>query len=531
MVHASPATPSARKTLLDVCSLESVFRNKWWALLAVGAVLAATFLFLSVRERTYRSYATIFVRLGRESVTVDPTAAATGQVLTLSDSQQRAIQSTLDIFGSEWLLEYIVDQMGVDQVLNYQDPDDAAEPAESQVGGWAEKAGEMKAKFREALVPLKLADPPHPRSKAIETLGKSIAVGAEDESNVVSLEVRASSPRQAQKIAELLLDGFQDRHLMAHRSPGSFEFFAEQTVQTKRELDEAMQKLQASKSEAGVASIDAQKQVLSDRMREIQLEMLRASAQQEATIAMSENMTRALQEMPEYLTQSEVTGVTNTSRDTMRAPLFEAELQKAELRSVFKDEHPLVKKADEQVRQAKSVYQDEEVNPQITRALNDARQTLVMELVREQAALASTRARLEELASQQDELRTEITQLNLSEATIVDLQRQVDVLDAKYRRYVDSLEQTRIDQALEQERFSNVNVIQPPSISDDPVDFSNSLIALGGLFAAVLAGLSAAFGMELLRNDLSTPFDVHRELGLPVLATIPASREQRVVRL
>lgn len=532
MSHASASSPSRRASFADVCSLESLFRNKWWAFAATATVLMMTMLFLFVRERSYRSDARLFVRLGRESVTVDPTAAAAGQVLTLSDSQQREIQSTLDIFSSQWLLEYAVDKLGVDYVLDgpsdtSEGSDDSSANQPSFVGA---QIGRVTGAVRAALVPVKLADPANPRAKAIEVLEKSVRVASEDESNVVAVEVQAETPRMAQKIGETLLEAFQNRHLMAHRSQGSFEFFAEQTNQAKQALEKATEDLALAKSEGGFASIDAQKQVLADRLREVELEILRTAAQEEAALALTRDIRLATERMPEYVTQSEVTGVTNTSRDTIRAPLYEAELRKAQLQSVYQDEHPLVKKADQEIRKAKAIYESEQVEPQVTKSLNAARQEIEITLVREEAALASARARMAELKAQRQQLAQETRELNQKEMEIVDLQRQVDVLDGKYRRYVESLEQTRIDQALEKDRLSNVNVIQPPTFNDDPVDFSNSLIALGGFVASILGGLGAALGIEFLRDDISTPSDVHRVLGLPVLATIPVAADHRAVR-
>ena len=133
-----------------------------------------------------------------------------------------------------------------------------------------------------------------------------------------------------------------------------------------------------------------------------------------------------------------------------------------------------------------------------------------------------------ELDEQRTQIEEEIRNLNAREVALIDLQRHVDVLDAKYRRYAESLEQARVDEALERDRLSSVNIIQAPTLNDDPVDFSNSLIALGGLIASVFAAIGAALGIEFLRHDIRSKTDVERQLNLPVLADVPFSRRQRV---
>src|SRR5262245_27952056 len=66
--------------------------------------------------RTYQSEARIYVRLGRETVHLDPTAT-TGQTVQLADSREREISSVLELLRSRALYENVVDQLGVDSIL------------------------------------------------------------------------------------------------------------------------------------------------------------------------------------------------------------------------------------------------------------------------------------------------------------------------------------------------------------------------------------------------------------------------------
>ena len=159
---------------------ETLFRHKWSGLLVFLGVLLLTAAFLSLRSRDYHSNAKLLVRVGRESVTLDPTAVATGQVMGMTQSQKRQIQSVLDLLNSRVLLESVVDEMGVEAING--DEDEA-----SATTDWIDG-------LREQLVAFRLADPNNDREKAIKYLRKHTSVGAEPDSDVVSLLARGKTP-------------------------------------------------------------------------------------------------------------------------------------------------------------------------------------------------------------------------------------------------------------------------------------------------------------------------------------------------
>ena len=52
---------------------------------------------------------------------------------------------------------------------------------------------------------------------------------------------------------------------------------------------------------------------------------------------------------------------------------------------------------------------------------------------------------------------------------MVNLQRELALQDAKYRKYSENREQARIDQALETNKISNISVVQQATASTKPV--------------------------------------------------------------
>src|SRR6476661_8344378 len=80
------------------------------------ALALGTLVFLFA-PRTYRSESRIFLRLGRESVGLDPTAT-TGQTLAVQQADRKdEVKSAIEILDSRGIIGQAVDKLGADVVL------------------------------------------------------------------------------------------------------------------------------------------------------------------------------------------------------------------------------------------------------------------------------------------------------------------------------------------------------------------------------------------------------------------------------
>ena len=83
-------------------------------------------------------------------------------------------------------------------------------------------------------------------------------------------------------------------------------------------------------------------------------------------------------------------------------------------------------------------------------------------MLKDEALAKSLEARGKALTEQFSKLKDELRQLNDQEAQVAGLQRRVAMLETKYRGYLESLEQSRVDDALKFEGITNVSIVQPP---------------------------------------------------------------------
>src|SRR3954467_1508675 len=108
--------------------------------LAIGLTLLA----IALYPRGYTSEAKLFIRVGRESVALDPTAT-TGQTIMLQKTQVDEVNSALQMLTSRDVLKEVVKQIGAGRIL---DDEPVAGIASGSNGAtktaWIDKLAELK---------------------------------------------------------------------------------------------------------------------------------------------------------------------------------------------------------------------------------------------------------------------------------------------------------------------------------------------------------------------------------------------------
>lgn len=77
-------------------------------------------------------------------------------------------------------------------------------------------------------------------------------------------------------------------------------------------------------------------------------------------------------------------------------------------------------------------------------------------------------------------------------------------------------------------QLPKVLILQAPAVTPGgPIDASSRVVLLGGLILGLMAGAGAALVREFFSNKISTPEDVQRILGVPVMAALPDISKQQ----
>ncbi len=149
----------------------------------------------------------------------------------------------------------------------------------------------------------------------------------------------------------------------------------------------------------------------------------------------------------------------------------------------------------------------------------------------EEIRITSLNARLEILNKQIEEAKTELDLLSSKEQNFTQLQRNVERQEQIYNRYLSALEQTRIAKTLENEKISNISVMQEPTYLINPIKKEKKKTLAMGLFLGLAGGIGLAFVLEFLNHTVKSIEDVENKLLLHNITAIPPVKTNLVSRV
>jgi uncharacterized protein involved in exopolysaccharide biosynthesis len=294
-----------------------------------------------------------------------------------------------------------------------------------------------------------------------------------------------------------------------HRAPGANEFLAEQANRLRQKLMCSEEELRQLKNKTGISLADAQGQILVTRIGRLEDELLQATSALAAAEAEVRLLGEKLAGLPKVHVTAQTQGVPNQVADVMRSQLYALHLKELELRVKLPEQHPEVQHLQQQISLAgANLAKEEKEREQITQGPNRTYEEVHLSLLRQEPLLAGLKNKVQTLRSQLAQERAALEHFNADYRALNSLQREVNLQDSRYRKYLENLEQGQIDQALKTERISNISIAQPASYEFKPAR-PKVLMNLGlGFFFAVAASVALAYGAEYRLASLTS-----REVG------------------
>ena len=489
----------------------ALWRRRFLAFfLFAGTVLLILF-GIMLTPRTYQSEAKLFVRLGRESVGLDPTAT-TGQTISVNEPRESELNSVMDVLSSRVILENVVERIGAETILKGYDPADPEQVAEAKQAseGPLAKVKSLKSTashtLQEFTTSIGLSDPIGAREKAVLALSKTLSVTSTKKSTVISITCKAATPKLAQRIVEEAIAAFQAKHLEVNRTKGSHEFFVEQARLTDENYQQAAEALKLARNELGLASVEGKRSQLQVQMATLESELLDTSKLMAVTEASLRSTRGMIETLPGTIHSQSVAGSPNSVADRVRQQIADLRLREQTLLTRYTSENPLIKSLRKQITQAESFLDGlGSDSMQQTEMLNPALQQLEMQAIGDETQLEALAARKTTLINQVEETRADLRELNSHEGELAALEQRRDVLAASSLDYARKLEQARLDSEMSRERITNVNIFQPPTFVAKPVTPNKLLILLAGCVFAFCASIATVLALEF---------------GPPLLATL-----------
>jgi uncharacterized protein involved in exopolysaccharide biosynthesis len=465
---------------------------------------------------TYEARAQIFVKMGRESLFI-PANNNPSPIISINSREQ--INSEIEIIRSRSLAQMAL--VALSPKTLYQDLDNR-------------KGISLIEKLFANLGTRPNGDPKQENlESAIILFQKSLKVEGVRGSNLINVGFRHENPQIAATVVNRLAAIYLDHHLKIHKTPQSYEFFKQQSELLKKRIKLAEEKLNLIKKQYKISSIEEQRGLLLRQTSELRVNLNRTQSQEAETENRIVELRRQLAVSPKTIAQESEVDHNPYLISNLQARLVELELEQRKLLAKYNDKSLMVKNVTDAiniVRNKLVEYEDKKYG-RTRSGLNPTFQRLQDELLRNEAEIKALQAKRKILQDQLRKYRLEFGELNQIEGEYSRLEDELEVDRKNYQLYLSKFEESRISDAMDDEKITNVSLVEPAHPPLKPVSPKKRLNILISLFVGIFGGLGSALLLEYFNDRLERPEEVEETLNVAVLTSIPDLKDLKKLEM
>lgn len=519
-------TPPTRTSQSSALSryLEIVFLHKVEIAVFVAATMSFAWLALSVWPRTYESESKLLLRVGRQSVSLDPTAT-TGQTLMLHKTQDEEIRSALEILGSRQIAEQVVNQLSAGPILDGTLPADRPVPDSQTM--FDRVRGQVDDFVDYLLVNSGVRDVISDREMAVRKVKKNVSIDSTKMSSVITVRSVSKTPEMAQALVKATTDAFLKEYLEVSRTDGSFQFFEQQCEALEAELTEVIAQKRKYMQDRNIVSIEANRAILKEQLTAVDRDLIVAQGELEQTAAEIKDLEQKSKDISAEIIANKQE-LTDSTWSGMRQSVYAVELLEKSLATKLTEEHPDLKQTRDQLKGAREILAErnsDRVNASTTP--NPEWVRILTELHRLQTRSTGLRSIVAAKAEQHAAIYRDSHELLDVEQQMTEMEREIALKEASLRALQAKLEEARVIDELQSERISNVSVFQDATFVERPVSPRKRLLAAAAAMFAISGALGLAFFRETNNSTLRTADEVESILSAPVIARLPYEQKLR----
>jgi uncharacterized protein involved in exopolysaccharide biosynthesis len=375
--------------------------------------------------------------------------------------------------------------------------------------------------------------PHEPQAARVERAAKKLAgrldVAPIKKTDLIAVSYDASDPQLAARVLQSLARTYLEKHMAVHRPRGQLHFFDQQTSESRRQLEEAQEKLLDFTKSHGVVVAAQQRDLVLQRLDEVEASYKQTQVEMSETERRVYELNAQLAKLPERSTTQVRTADNPQLLQTLKAGLLDLELKKTQLLTKFEPSHRLVQEVEQQILQAQAMIAAEKLSPlrDETTDQDGHYEWAKTELQAAQVQLKGLEAREATTSAHLAEYRTLARQLGDDAIAQDDLTSSEKAAQENYLLYVKKREEARMGDALDEGGIVNVAIAEQPVVPALPV-WPAGVVVLVGFVVALSSGAGVAFAADHLDPALRTPEEVLSCLEIPVLASIPERMGRRL---
>jgi polysaccharide biosynthesis protein PslE len=500
-----------------------IFRHKWKIILVFLLTVALVTLVTFMLPETYESRAGLLLRFGKENLP----AVLDDEVTTLVDvtnDRTNELNAVMAVLTSYELAEQVVDAIGEGWILDR--PDLRFEPLEIEKPDYDHPIKQLsrmgKKLMKTVLITLRLREELTTHQEAIKTVMDNFQTRVEKQNNVINLVYEAGYGPIAKAVLDHYITFYKKKHIeIFSDSMPQPEFYRTQAENLKKELTEWENTVDAYRKENRLANIERQKNVLIDRISELEAELNSVKAEARGLKAMVDTLDATARKLPRTHELARTSGLPNMAVNDYKETLKELKLEEKDLASRFPDTHrPLARLRKQIADVGRMLAGEREYRTEVTVGIDANREDLINRFQQETANYNAVLARITGLEEELVKDKEELDQVASHEMTLLQLERERDLVEKEYREYINNLQRSVISKTMDDADYSNITVAQQASAPLDPVRPNKVRNVALGILLGLFGGIAFAFLMEFLDDTLNTIEDAERKLGVPVLASM-----------
>jgi uncharacterized protein involved in exopolysaccharide biosynthesis len=342
-------------------------------------------------------------------------------------------------------------------------------------------------------------------AKAIAHLAKELNVSAVRKTNIIDVKYRADDPDVAAFVLRDLSGRYLTEHLAVHSAPGTYQFFTDEVTKHRSAWLDAQSALssfhrekqlfalpqQQSAAVARLESVDAQ---IKDLDAQIGEEQTRLSASQQQVAATPERSITQERQVPNQMATGQ-----------LQTLLTQLQNRRTELAMKFKPGDRMIAEIDGEIANTQSALALANRPPtEQTTDVDPIHQSLKADVTRGEVSLQALQTRRTELAAMRNVYLRRLDVMDQNAVALSDLEQNEREAQESYDLYTRRMQEAKLANALDREKFSNVAVVEQPVASPIPVSPKLPLNLAVGAAMGLFLGLFLAFLLDSGRGSSET---------------------------
>lgn len=463
-----------------------IFRYKYLIVSVFVIACGASYMYVRSQPEIYVSEAKLLLTVGRENIQMIPTG---DNAVSVSRSATQDINAEIEILRTPDLYSQLYDDLDMESYLYAHN----AIPPE---------------------IPLSSPEYAAIRDQVIHNFMDNTRIEIARNANVIVISYGSMDPDLAHQIVSRLIEIYLDKRAGIHYSSGSYNFFSDQSNKYLTALNDIEKQLADIKNELNITSIPDYRSALMTRIESTRNELDMNSA----SIAEASSQIDLIQS---ELVNPPVSGSSGNAMnyESIITELTNLQVQERELLSKYTEDNIQVRNVRRRIDELSARLQNTMTDDGSSASSLEMQQNLSTRKIE----LAGLKAKNNELQKTLTQSLDDLKKLNDAELTINQLERNREIQYENYMKYSDNLEESRIDQIVQQEKLSNIRILQEATLPTMPIAQRKYRNLAMGMFLGLFGGMGMAFILDYMDNTVKTPEDIEKRLKLQTLTSIPFS--------